>query len=430
MKKLLLAAIAASAVLPCMGQATLVLKNGSRIYGNVSNDDFANSVVTFSADSAVVVDTMSYSAPVVRALSSLNDAWQNWFAGNARRVFTHNNAPSAYIGKVSCMQDENRPFNGEAVILENGNGKVKFFVTGLYTTEVNKRLIDHFEYAERDPLALTGVIDEVVTVDGEVFTGQIVAKYTAGIVVRTENGVDNFIPFENVMLTRIVPFNVNYPLKDQVRYHSRLNYKNGKTNNEVTGIIQEVVYKPKNGAKPYYTVLNADGTSSTDYNFEDVEGIRSVRNSSFVDKRDVVIKKDEVLVAGKPGKKVTLKEGSDRYVLPDSVEFVEIKFSDLKDARVPVHYKNTPDNNEFFFVELTVPVVEKKKPGLFGAPKVTEPEAPYVTFAKLLRGGFRAEDRFVSPANNISVQYGPLKKGGRYVLIRKSDLTAYPIVVK
>lgn len=97
---------------------------------------------------------------------------------------------------------------------------------------------------------------------------------------------------------------------------------------------------------------------------------------------------------------------------------------------MPVHYKNTPDNNEFFFVELTVPVVEKKKAGLFGAPKVAEPEAPYVTFAKLLRGGFRAEDRFVSPANNISVQYGPLKKGARYVLIRKGDLTAYPIVVK
>ncbi len=434
--KLFTAAIASISFLPLAGQETMVLKNGSRLYGHTSKEDFTAKTVSFMADSAIVVEDINdiyYTAPSVQRLSNMKNNWRRWFEANPAKVFINGGKKSGMLGNISYTNGAKNEFEGDAVIIERSNDNVSFFTINHANLTLKKNSeVDHFEYATRDPLALVGTIDEIVPVNGAILQGQIIEDYPSRLVLLTDDGVRNVIPYSNIKAKRVLPYNTNRSLAEQLKYLTRVTYKdeNGE-HRTVDGIIRETVYKPSGTERPYYEVINADGTSPRKYYFDDVEMLSLSPNAKYIQDRDVVINDDEILIEHKEAKNMKHTIKTDRYEINDTAGIVKLNLAYLADGNLKVFYKDIPVNSEFIFVEAKPNYTPSKADNKNR--KDDEEETPvyfYANFSDMFLNSFMPFDRFVSPASNVSVNYGKVNAGKYYLLIRKSDNSTYLIYVE
>lgn len=421
-----------------MGQETMVLKDGSRLYGHTSIENFNNRTITFLTDSAIVVENINniyYSAPSVQRLSSMKDKWHTWFENHPERVFVNEGRKCGRLGNISYANDTKSDFEGDAIILERSENTVKFFTINHGRVTLDKRnQVDHFEYDTRDPLALRGIIYEIEPVNGAILRGQIVEDYASRLVLLTDDGIRNIIPYSNIKAKRILPYNANISLPEQLRFFSRITYLDGNGDSKVIeGIIREIVYKPANGDKPYYEVVNIDGTTPHKYYFDDVVELSLAANKNYKEDRDVVINDNEVLIERLPATNIKHSTTSDGYEVTDTAGIVTVRLRDLDNNNVKVYFKDLPENSDFIFVEAR-PGVQPNLSGKIKKDKDEEKDEPTVfftaNFRDMLLNSFTPYDRFVSPASNVSVNYGPVQAGCHYLLIRKRDNSAYLIKVE
>lgn len=434
--KLFTAAIASISFLPLSGQETMVLKNGSRLYGHTSKEDFTAKTVTFMADSAIIVEAMSdiyYTAPSVQRLNNMKHNWRRWFEANPAKVFINGGKKSGLLGNISYSDGSKNEFEGDAVIIERSNDNISFFTINHANITVKKNAeVDHFEYATRDPLALVGIVNEIVPVNGTTLQGQIIEDYPSRLVLLTDDGVRNVIPYNNIKAKRVLPFNTNRSLTEQLRYLTRITYKDDSGEQRtVDGIIRETVYKPSGDERPYYEVINADGTSPRKYYFDDVVMLSLSPNSMYIQDRDVVINDDEILIEHKEARNMKHAIKSDRYEINDTAGIVKLNYSYLAEGNIKVYYKDIPANSEFIFVEAKPNYIPSKTDNKNR--KDEEDELPvyfYANFSEMFLNSFTPYDRFVSPASNVSVNYGKVQAGKYYLLIRKSDNSTYLIKIE
>lgn len=437
--KLLTVAVAAMSFLPSMGQETLVLKNGSTLYGHTSVENYEDGEVSFMVDSAIVVEKLTNidyeNPPLVQLDNFSNMRLKEWLKKHPERIILKNGRKHAYLGNIRSKGNYNSPFAGNAVVLAKNDSTATFFTLSQVTINLNKaKEFDHIIYAERDPLALVGVVDEIVTINGETLRGQIVAQYPGYFVILTDDGVRHSVNKSDIRSRKKLAYNSNRPLADQMNFLSKITLKKGKSTETIDGIIRETVSHPANGEKPYYDVVNSDDSYSHKYKFEEVTKLSLSPNPRFVKERDVVIDDDEdILIAGRKAVKVPCTITDTRYEFNDTI-VTAIPYDELTDGKLKVYYKDVPANSEFFFVEVTPaqeqPAPAKGKKATTKKLDVEEDEAPYsVGLSKIMLNGFAPVGRFVSPASNVSVNYGPLRTGKYYVLIRKSDNSAYLIYI-
>lgn len=429
--------MALAGFLSLAGQETMVLNNGSCLYGHKSREDFTAKTVQFAVDSALVtesLDNIYYTAPVLQRLDNMKDNWANWFRNNPDMVVNNNGRPSGRLGKIEYRHDnKDNEFEGSAVIVELSDSTVTFFTINQVSVKYKTEEIDHYEYETRDPLALVGVIDEIVKTDGSTLSGQIVAEYKDRTILLADDGVRHVVQRDDIRAIRMLPYNTNMPLADQLPYYKRIEYRNGSDKSTVNGIITERVRKPANGEGAYYEILSPDGTTPRKYPAKDVLTFSLVPNNRYVNERDVVIDDDEILVDRIPLEKVRTRITTDGYDILDGANCVTVSMADLNEDNLKVYYKDVPRNAELYLVEARPVMTDGDDDGKKKKKRDDDQDEPAqyrVSFSEVLLNSLTPSDRFVSPASNVSVNYGPVRAGKYYMLMRKSDKSAYLIYVK
>lgn len=263
--------------------------------------------------------------------------------------------------------------------------------------------VDHFEYTLRDPLAMVGTVTEIKLTNGETIKGQTIADYPSKIVILADDGIRHVIPYSNIMSKGILPYNTHRPLGEQLKYLSRISYldEDNKTA-EVNGvIIRKIVYKPSGSEKPYYEVVNADGTSPRNMAFDNVKSIRLSPNNKFVQERDLSINDNEIFIQGQKAQNTFYSAFDDRYQFNDTIGAVHINYNDLNKGYLKVNYKNNPDH-EFIFVEVNRQVLNDNSNRKNSNTKVP------IWCAKLsdiLLCSISPSDKYISPATNVTQFY-------------------------
>ncbi|MCM1532991.1 MAG: hypothetical protein NC114_12090 [Ruminococcus flavefaciens] len=429
--------MASVAFLPCYGQETMVLKDGSQLYGHTVEEDFDNGMLTFRVDSALIVAKLSdidYTAPEMLDLNRdvKGSSWYRWFTNHKDRVTQQRNKQYVRMGNVAHNNNARKEFDGRAVIFEQGDSAIKYFTTNECRVTLNKKAeVDHFEYDTRSRLALGGIDTELELTDGRKIRGQVVANYANKVVLLDDSGLRNVIPYKKIRAKRFLPYNENVPMAEQSPYITSLTTPDGKVDKL---LLNAIVYKPLNGAKPYYDVVSLGGGANIQYPFDMVSKVGSTVNQDYVEDTDVVMEDDEVLVNRIPAEPIQYVMKSDRYEITDTVGAVRVSEYDLVDGMLKVHFRDPMDNTEFFFVEarpynqyLELNYDNRKKKKDDGEETVYY----YTNLSDVLMNGYTAYDKFVSPAGNVSVNYGQLTAGKAYMLIRKSAplKPAYLIIV-
>ncbi len=418
--KLLASAITALCFLPAFGQETIVLKNGSRLHGHTSIENFENWTISFMTDSATVtekLDNVIYTPPTVTRLYEVgSNYWRRWFEQNPQYIFNNNGHKSVRLGNVNYLNRDTANFGGEALIREIGPDNVTFFTPMMLTVTIDKNKdVDHYEYDTRNPLALVGTVTEIVPVNGTPLKGQIVADYPSRLVLLTDDGIRHVIPYSNIRIKRTLPYNTARPLAEQMKFLSRINYRNRATGKIETlngVIIREIVYKPLNNESPYYEIVNTEGLNPVKLDFDDVITLRLSPNNQYVEDLDLVINDDDLLIEGQLANSLPYTLKTDRYELTDTVGATHVRFSELNNGHLKVSYKDLPVNADFIFAELKSDDDNAGK---------SSTQVYYSRLSDMVLSSFSATDRFISPNMNISVSYGPVRPGRAYMILRRSD---------
>lgn len=454
-KSIIIAAITAMSFLSVNGQETVVLKNGSRYMGHTSSEDFVSNSNTFvfMADSATVVEKLGnvyFSMPEKNRVNNMKNAWKKWFKANPSYTFFDGDT-CAWLGNVSYKSGDRNEFSGDARIISYGDDEITFFSLNQANVTIDKiKDVDHYEYAPRDPLALVGVIDEIELDNGDVLKGQIVAEYPAEfdslrvskevkmvkkspakLELLMSNGVKQVIKYDNIKAKRIIPYNPNYKLNEQLPYFSRITYKtpDGKEKT-IEGIIVEKVYMPGGKKKSYYLVADCDGMNKREYDFDDVVRLGRTNNSRFIKGKDIVLSdRNDILIGSQTARKATCVITDERFSTADSAAVMTIPAADVKDGVLKVYFKDLPGNDEFYFVEARQGVKpaadsdKKKKKDNKDEPA----ELYYATMSFF--NGITPEERFVSPNGNVALSY-LVTPGKAYFLLRKSDKAAFVFLIE
>lgn len=415
--------------LSVFGQETIVLKNGSKLYGHISNHDFTDKTITVRVDSAIVVeslDSIYYSAPQLTNLSDMPLVWRRRFEQKPELIVDRYGKKGVWLGSVSHKNNQKRGFDGVAQILEVGNGKIKFLTLNNDYAKFNKLTdIDHYEYRERPLLALAGTIDNIYLSDGNVMVGQVVADYPSRLILKTFDGVDNEILKKNIKSKQITPYNSNLDISEQVPYFSRITYMDGDDERDILGIIRETVYKTVKGEQPYYEVVDKDGRNPYRYSFSSVKRIKNEINRKYRTEKDVVLVDDQVVIGEQKVLPTKYKVENNGFCITDFSNMATISVGELNDGKLQVCYRNLPINESFIFVEVSDENNQKKDVNNEHNNLIVSPSSCVVTFSNILMNSIPQKDRFISPLGNVSVKYDNIKDGRIYFLLRKSDKSIF-----
>lgn len=444
------AGLAILGFLPASGQESVVLKDGSILYGHIVKDNFDNQTISFDIDSALMVvatKDVQYDSPELRLVSGLPEAWKRWFNNHRDKIVMRNGKEYGWIGSVEPYSYVgNKTFyKGLARIEEVTDSTIKFFTPNIGNITLNKKEgINYIVHNPRHPRALVGVIDEVKTTDGKIYHGQIIEERAREIILLSDDGVRNVIPVKMIKMRKVNPYNSNRPLRDQMPYITRIELaeKNSGSMSPmciITEIVSNSSPKQKDG---YYLATDCDGYNSREYKFSDVASLSYVKNANYVEDLDVEVNDDQLLVNGKEVLPVKYVEMADRYEIPDTANAIKVKAADLEKNLLKLHFKDQEIKSDFIFVEAipdnTVATNNKSNNKNASSKKKkdaenTEEGTPFYSLLRdIIDSKFIPIDRFVSPAGNVSLKYGPVSAGKAYLLIRKSgqNKSGYLIIVE
>lgn len=425
-------------LLSASGQETMVLKDGSRLYGLTWKEDYTDMSKTFSFDSVSLVvpkSALSNIEPDKRALTYLNSEMRRYFEHHPEKIVYHNNEPYVYLASgfnVEKGKRNNLNLSGYVIIEEVSDSTARVFWPSIGMMTVDwKKDVDHVVTAPRNPLALVGTIDVLETKQGVRLVGQIVDTDHKGTTILTDNGVRHKISKDNIRAKRIQPFNPNRPLKEQISHRYRL--EGGKGTQPTYGFITETVYSSQN-QEGYYMVSDLEGLNKTKLLFSEVDKITREANPDFVKELDVNVAPDEFLIQGISAKPVTYEVKTDRYEVKDTSNVVKVKAAALKDNNLKVHFRSLPAHSEFFFVEAreTPKSAEEAKRSGKNKEKDTPEKTPFYATLHDVIQSLPPTDRFVSPIGNVSMNFGPVTAGKSYFIIRKGapEKTAYMVLIE
>ena len=97
------AGLAILGFLPASGQETLVLRNGSRLYGHTSKENVKDKTLSFDIDSASLVlptNEVRLESPQLIQISELPEAWKRWYAANPGKKFFRNGKEYGRLANV------------------------------------------------------------------------------------------------------------------------------------------------------------------------------------------------------------------------------------------------------------------------------------------------------------------------------------------
>lgn len=396
----------------CAGAAapeTVTLKNGTVYMGRTASKLFKDHKCTFMVDSAIVVDSVKNvsASRVQKPLSSLSGELADWFRRHPERITTDRNGREQVV--VYNLRAKDRSIPEDVVLLERGPKLLKYFIIAKYDETIPDSTVVSYAYALREPDAISGVIDEVVTTDERTIRGQIVYEGSLFGVLNSDDMVVEMLPYGKIKSTTKIPLFAEQPLVEQVPMVDEVRTNDGRT---FRGLITQVVRKPGD-KKPYYRLLVNGSNSEQTLYFADVDAIYENVNHDYNPLTDTHIEADStIIVAGKElasvpytSKAVTNDFQFSLTKLPEPMKAV--------DGMVKLEMCNVPGNQQIMLVPLTIPAPNKEGKYEFVCPAQT------FVFNQM------PGNTTISPYGNRNVSY--TLAPGYYLVYRSADKKAFII---
>lgn len=387
---------------------TVTMKDGSVYMGHTSVKNFDKGFSTFKVDSAIVV-AKNKDITILenqKKLSDLSQKWQTWFRNHPQYISKNEDGNESVT--MFYMSENNSDKNGmDVVLLERGMDYYKYWSMAILDLEIADADVSSFEYSLRNPLEITGIIDEVECTDGNILRGEIVRESPKGIGVFTNDKVLEIIPYSKVVATHKKPLFKELPIDRQVKYLDVLKTDNG----EYSGIITEINYKPADKKKPFY-LLRISEDDMRSIPFEDVREIRIRKNKDYKSISDIRIKSADDIYVNDVVVDSTLFEFNEKQIAYDfstTPNFNKISLSMNQKLKVVV--KKDDKNNKLYLIRL-INVRDDRKKGRISS----------FTNEQLINNEISGH-RTVSPYGNVMIEYDV--SAGKYVLYRPSDKRAY-----
>lgn len=411
MKRILAMAMALGVVLGAGAAApeTVTLKNGSVYMGRTSVKNFEKRSSTFMADSAVVVDSVKNVSltMTVMPLASVKDGLANWFRQHPERIGIGRDGAEEVV--VHRLRNASSSVTDDVVLLERGPKVVKYVIIAPLTEEIPDSNVVSYDYAPREPQAISGIIDEVVTTDGRTLEGQIVHEGSLFGILTADNMVVEMLPYSKLSSTSKRALYADQPIIEQVPVLDEVRTKDGRT---VSGIITSVNRRPHDG-KPYYMLRPVNHGSEVKLYFDDVTAIYQPYNRDYKPLKDTRIDAETtIIVAGTElaATPYTMKQGSADLLfsldkLPEPVKAIDGGFK--------LEMRNVTNNQQIMLVPLEMP-----KPGKDGKYEIS-------CSAQSILLNSKPGLATLSPYGNRNIAYTVAP--GLYLVYRNADKKAYLI---
>lgn len=424
--KQILVILAVLCFLPCIGQETLVLKDGSIIYGHKTSENYSKGTLSYRVDSASLIlpeKAVFIEDPELVRIDKMSSSWQRWFKSSRERIVNKGGDEYGWLTRIRTEYDgfpgESKLLTGNVVLQEKNDSTIRVVTVNPGNIDLSKKdFVDRIMYSHRDSRALAGVVDEVEMNSGEKLQGQIVEERRKDMVLLRNDNVRVVIPYSKIRAKRVLPLNSTMPINEQIEYKVRLSKDR---NSAVEGFITEVVYETSKGNHGHYKVVNYEGRDAKDYDFDDVTKIDYFPNEQFVKDMDVAINNDEVFVAGKVVKPLKYRSYNGKYEVETNDSIVAIKLSDLNKGMLTLYYKNNDRSSDFIFEEAKE---VNKIENVSADNKKSEFEHKNiysVSFEDIMFTNFPSpKNPIISPLGNVIIKYGPVIEGKVYWFMPKS----------
>ena len=405
---------------------TIETNDGSVYMGHTSGQllDSRTPTTYFVTDSAIRVvpaNKILSASPVTLGLDEISsEAWRNWFAAHPKLVRIDRNGRKTVV--MHRVDVKGKGHSGLVFLLEKGPKHYKFYTNDNARDTICDDSIKTITYATRDALDLNGTKDEITTVNGSRYEGQIAmltkrdGEYYTGI--RNSAGTIELIPNREIAQKRVMALNPDQLLIEQVPYLDEFDL-----DSPVTGIITMRNGRPSDKSKPYYMVYDVNGGTEKRINMGDVKVIRRKHNDSYKPQKDVIITNDFDIMANAVPLTAALydqyqdnKTGLDGFVLKDNVVPTRIVIEN--DEPVELQMRDLDVNNMLYVIQIDKRQLNDK-----------DPKARYYfSYQDLVNRTRMPVKTFVSPNGNKMVSYA--LTNGTYLIYRNNDRAAFLINVE
>lgn len=399
---------------------TINTKDGSTYMGHTSQQLLGeNSKTVFAIDSAIMVvpvEKVNNIFSEKRDIANFtSEDWKNWFNAHPQFITINSEGNKSVVMHKVTLEGESAP--KQAFLLEKSPKNYKFYVIGNYRDTIPDEEIENIIYSTRDFLDLNGVIDEIITVEGDTYVGQICRWSPDYTGLLNEEGTIEMIPNDKIAQKRIKSFNPQQDLIDQIPYLDEVEGDDFR----ISGIIILRNRRPSNNKKPYYTIWNDSYYGEDNKNMEEVKSIKKKINTKYNPQKDFYVDEGVILANGETLSQISnevyenKKANFKGFKIPELVIPNSIKKMDNDELELVM--KDNGLNNTFYII----PIRKRIIPG-------SETENYYFTYEDLVNNNINPEESLITKTGNQKLKYK--LNYGEYLIYRNNDKTSYLISIE
>lgn len=396
---------------------TLITNDGSVYMGRTLIQDPSSKKITFEADSAIVVRPLEGGitlSPDEVAVEVLSDEWKNWFAANPTYVKIDNNG-----AKTVVMHRINPDPNnlGHVFLLEQSPTfyKYYFIANGTRFSILNNN-IDVIKFAPRNPLLLSGIVEEIEALDSNgrrnKIKGQVVRQDNKYVGIMNDNGTTILVPNHEIIQRRVLAYNTGQSFFEQVKYLDKV-----EGNGTVTGYIVVRNYRPADNKEAYFTVRDTDGKDHN-ISIRNIKKVTRIGNKKYMPVRDAVITDDDQIVINSTNIPVInydpyydAETNLNGFVFDNNVKPAGIAIGHSDD--IELHMRDNNENSTVTVIKISPRMLSDNAPELYY----------FFSYEDLLDDAIRPCKISKTKNGNKTIAYN--LDPGTYIIYRNKDKKVY-----
>lgn len=406
----------------------IILKNGSELEGYISVQRPGKEIV-FVAEKAMVYLPSTFIQSVVNHefdLASLATEWKEWVKVNQSAIKVKNKkehltlSDLVFKDKIALETDTITSITDSAMvaiekpvrnkinwnvvprkvrILERG-AVLKYLDYSSNTYYLDWNDIESIKRDKRSEVDLSGLIDVIELRSGETIEGEIVEQIPDKQVrLLKDDGIVEVVESKQIVLQKKVKLNPDQSLFEQTPLIDCVQKLDGQS---IRGVIVEQDYGTQK--EPAYLLIQTFTSGTKKVELKNIHEIRKEINSEYKEKKDVLLKKGELLINRKPVTNAVIQEYDDLIAIqPESVPVILSLDSLQQKLIVETHLEKENETESMVLLRVSPKQINKKE-YLNG-----------FTYKEMITSGIHFVNKETSVNGTTRLVY-PLSTSGYYIL--------------
>lgn len=343
----------------------LKFKGGVVVEGHILSQDIGKSI-RFAVErtkASIPAQWVAVRTDASREYSELSLVWNKWIKeAGEESEYKDSNKRFAILDFILCNRDQyNKVYKKNAKdsvtyrviseIFDNDSHQVHLVEDGASISfiDVSNKVctfkwsdIYSVEFAERDKMALNGILDVVELKNGPIFRGQIIEKVLGDrIRIKDADGMIQSVLNDDISAIKKEGLNPDVPILNQTRYLDDVN--------DNVGLI---ICQQMDHSSPYIQIKSVYGGEKS-ISMDKIKTITSVENTNYQPLSDYLIEGDEAYFNDVKTPSVICKNKKDGYALgQDSIEKIQQIHLEGGKNTLGVYMSNSDLNKSAVFIPL------------------------------------------------------------------------------